>query len=57
MYRGRKKTSAKREKLKQRNQDDKSKREQNREISMYQQRGRYERKQVFLLAFDLLALW
>ena len=43
MYRGRKKTTTKREKLRTRNQDDRSK-EQNREISMYQQRRRYEKQ-------------
>ena len=44
MYRGRKKIATKREKLKQRNLDERSKKEQIREISMYQQRGRHEKE-------------
>ena len=45
MYRGRKKTVAKREKKKQKKQDDRSKREQIGGISLYQQRGRHEKEE------------
>ena len=59
-----KETIAKREKQKQRNQDDRSKRrsmrEKNREISMYQQRGRHEKEgdmKVNKISFWHLITW